>query len=341
MTSVALLGIDIGKHTFYLHGQDQHGHQVLRKKYSRRQLIDVLANTPVCTVVMESCAGAHWLARKLAESGHQVKLIAPQYVKPFLKGNKNDYNDAEAICEAAARPSMRFVAVKTPEQQTLSALHRLRESLIAHRTAAINQVHGFLLEFGVSLPIGMASIQRLPALLDDPVHALPPRLVQVLLRLHARIKGLSAEIKDIEAELARQLQDDDAGRRLLSIPGIGPISASALAAEAGDASQFKCGRDFAASLGLVPRQYSTGGKQTLLGISKRGDKHLRRLLVQGARAVMQRADRRDDALGTWLRGLLGRRHSNVVACALANKLARIVWAVLAKGGQYQPHPHAV
>lgn len=340
MNAITLLGIDIGKHSFHLHGQDKLGKQVLRKKLTRLQLMRTVAQLPVCTVVMESCAGAHWLGREIARHGHQVKLIAPQYVKPFVKGNKNDFIDAEAICEAASRPSMRFVSLKTPEQQTLSALHRLRDALIGNRTAAINQVHAFLLEFGVALPIGHAAIQRLPTLLDQHGEVLPPRMVAVLLRLYEQIQGLNREIKDIEMNLNQQLKEDDAGSRLLSIPGIGPITASALAAEAGDASQFRSGRDFAASLGLVPRQYSTGGRQTLLGISKRGNKHLRRLLVQGARAVMQRIDKREDALGPWVRELLKRRHSNVVACALANKLARIVWAVLAKGGIYESHPHA-
>ena len=341
MTNLTLLGIDIGKHSFHLHGQNSQGKMVFRKKVTRSQLIRHLAQIPACTVAMESCAGAHWLARQIITLGHQVKLIAPQYVKPFVKGNKNDFIDAEAICEAASRPSMRFVSIKTAEQQTLSALHRLRESLISHRTATINQVHGFLLEFGISLPIGHAAITRLPALLELNSERLPPRLVSVLMRLHRQYLSLSQEIKDIESDLKQQLKEDDAGSRLLTIPGIGPITASALAADAGDASNYRCGRDFAAALGLVPRQYSTGGRQTLLGISKRGDKHLRRLLVQGARSIMMHIDKRQDALGIWLHALMARRHSNVVACALANKLARIVWAVLAKGGTYKGYPHAV
>jgi transposase len=339
MNALTLLGIDIGKHTFHLHGQNAQGKMVLRKKVTRVQLMRTIAQLPICTIVMESCPGAHWLAREMAKHGHQVKLIAPQYVKPFVKGNKNDFIDAEAICEAASRPSMRFVSIKTPEQQTLTALHRLRTSLVANRTAAINQTHAFLQEFGIALPASQAAIQRLPDLLDQQREVLPPRLVAVLMRLYEQLQQLNREIREIENDLARQLKEDDAGSRLLTIPGIGPITASALAAEAGDASNFRCGRDFAASLGLVPRQYSTGGRQKLLGITKRGDKHLRRLLVQGSRSIMQRIDTREDALGPWVRGLLGRRHSNVVACALANKLARIAWAVLAKGGSYEAHPH--
>ena len=334
MNTITLLGIDIGKHSFHMHGQDSKGHQQLRKKVTRTQLLRTLAQLPVCTVVMESCAGAHWLARELMQFGHEVKLIAPQYVIPFVKSNKNDFIDAEAICEAASRPSMRFVPVKNAEQQTLGALHRVRDALVCHRTATINQIHGFLLEFGLSLPVGKHSIGRLPAILDDRQHSLPARLIGLLMRLYEQIQQLNTQIKELEAELIQQLKEDEAGSRLLTIPGIGPITASALSAELGDASNFRHSRDFAASLGLVPRQYSTGGKQKLLGISKRGDKHIRRLLVQGARAIMQRVNTRDDELGRWLRDLLNRRHSNVVACALANKMARIAWAVLRKGVSY-------
>lgn len=331
MSTVTLIGIDLGKHYFFLHAQDSHGHEVWRKKTTRAQLLMLLANCPACAVAMEACAGAHCLARKLQTFGHRVLLIAPQFVRPFVKGNKTDFADAEAICEAASRPSMRFVAVKTPEQQTLLALHRVRESLVAERTATANQIHGFLLEFGVSLPVGARAMKRLPALLDDANHALPPRLVCILLRLHRRHGQLCEEIAPIEGELKLQLAEDEAGQRLLTIPGIGPMTASSLLAMAGDVHGFRRGRDFAASLGLVPRQHSTGGRATLLGISKRGDRHLRSLLVQGARAVMQRAEHRTDVLGIWLKALMQRRHSNVVACALANKMARIVWAILARG----------
>jgi transposase len=338
MSNATLIGIDLGKHCFFLHAQDARGAQVWRKKMTRKQLYVCLASCPVAVIAMEACAGAHWLARKCQAYGHQVRLIAPQFVRPFVKGNKTDFADAEAICEAASRPAMRFVAVKTAEQQTLLALHRVRESLVAERTATSNQIHAFLLEFGIDLPVGALAITRLPVLLDDPVHALPPAIVSVLLRLHQRYAQLGGEIAELETQIKQQTIDDEAGRRLLTIPGIGPITASSLLAMAGDARAFKCGRDFAAFLGLVPRQHSTGGRANLLGISKRGNKQMRSLLVQGARAVMRYADRRTDALGRWLQALLLRRHSNVVACALANKLARIVWAILAKGGQYRAQP---
>lgn len=326
MQNVTLIGIDLGKHTFHLHGQDRHGKAVFRKKLSRKSMIEFLANFQACTVVMEACAGAHHLTRQLTAFGHQVKLISPQFVRPFVKGNKNDFVDAEAICEAASRPAMRFVPPKTIAQQSLSALHRVRESLIRDRTKTTNQMHGFLLEFGVSLPVGQAVIRRLPAVLaehDD----IPPSMVHVLERLHAHYGYLSEQIKVIEGELNRQLAEDDLGQRLLTIPGVGPITASVLAAEMGGGQPYRCSRDFAASIGLVPRQYSTGGRANLLGISKRGDKNIRRLLVQCARAYLQRLDRQRGPLADWVRTLLTRRHSNVVACALANKMARMAWAL--------------
>jgi len=328
MQDVTLIGIDLGKHSFHVHGQDRHGKALLRKKFSRKQLIEFFATFHVCTVVMEACAGAHQMARQLAGHGHIVKLISPQFVRPFVKSNKNDFVDAEAICEAASRPSMRFVTPKTEAQQTLSALHRVRESLVRDRTKTSNQIHAFLLEFGISLPIGYASIRRLSTFLAE--QNLPPRLVQVLRRLHAHFRYLDEQIAEIEKDLTRQLADDDLGQRLMTVPGIGPITASVLASEMGDGKQYRCGRDFAASLGLVPRQYSTGGRNNLLGISKRGDKNLRRLLVQGARAYMQRLERQTGPLARWVSAMLTHRHSNVVACALANKLARIAWAIAAR-----------
>ena len=333
MQDVTLIGIDLGKHSFHVHGQDRQGKALLRKKFSRKQLIEFLANFHPCTVAMEACAGAHHMARQLAGLGHEPKLISPQFVRPFVKSNKNDFIDAEAICEAACRPAMRFVTPKTESQQCLSALHRVRESLVRERVKTSNQIHGFLLEFGISLPVGHAVIRRLPSVLAE--QTLPARLVALLERLHIHFKYLDEQIADIEKELDRQLQDDDLGQRLLSIPGVGPITASVLAAEVGDGKQYRCGRDFAASIGLVPRQYSTGGRNNLLGISKRGDKNVRRLLVQCARAYMLRLDRQTDRLAQWVRTMLTRRHSNIVACALASKLARIAWAIAAHHTEFK------
>lgn len=333
MEDVTLIGIDLGKHSFHLHGQDRRGKAVFRRKFSRKQLIEFLAPFHRCTVVMEACAGAHHMARHLASFGHDVKLINPQFVRPFVKGNKNDFIDAEAICEAASRPNMRFVTPKTEAQQMLGALHRVRESLVRDKVKTTNQIHGFLLEFGISLPVGKAVITRLCSVLAE--HRLPARLVSLLERLHAHYKYLVEQIAEVEKELSRQLADDNLGQRLLAVPGVGPITASLLSAELGDGKQYRCSRDFAASIGLVPRQYSTGGKANLLGISKRGDKHLRQLLVQCARSYMQRLDRHAGHLAAWVREMLLRRHSNVVACALANKLARTVWAMAARHTEYQ------
>jgi len=333
MESVTLIGIDLGKHSFHVHGQDHRGKALLRKKFSRKQLIEFLANFPPCTIVMEACAGAHFMARQLAGFGHEAKLISPQFVRPFVKSNKNDFIDAEAICEAACRPSMRFVTPKNESQQTLSALHRVRESLVRDRVKASNQIHGFLLEFGISLPVGRAAIKRLPSVLAE--EHLPARLMMVLERLQVHFKYLDEQITDIEKDLARQLAENDLGQRLMTVPGIGPITASVLAAEVGDAKHYRCGRDFAAAVGLVPRQHSTGGRNNLLGISKRGDKDLRRLLVQCARAYMQQLERQRGRLAEWVRSMLTRRHSNVVACALANKLARTAWAIAAHHTEFE------
>jgi transposase len=235
MQDVMLVGVDLGKHLFHLHGHDGHGKAVFRKKVGRKQLIEFFAAFQSCTVLMEAGAGAHYMARKLAEFGHEVKLISSQFVRPFVKSNKNDFVDAEAICEAASRPSMRFVTPKTEAQQTLSALHRVRDSLVRDRTKTINRMHGFLLEFGISLPIGRAVITRLPAVLAE--HALPPRLVPILERLHGHFKYLTEQINEIDKEMGRQLADDETGQRLPTIPGIGLITASVLAAEMGDGKQ--------------------------------------------------------------------------------------------------------
>lgn len=269
-------------------------------------MMQFFASSQSCVVAMEACAGSHCVARQLAAIGHTPKLISPQFVKPFVKGNKNDFVDAEAICEAASRRSM--------------------------------QMHGFLLEFGVSLPRGLAIMKRLAVVLAE--HELPVRLTVLLQRLHNHLIYLDKQIKAMDKELACQVADDDLGSRLLSIPCVGPITASLLAVEMGDGEQYRCSRDFAASVGLVPKQYSTGGKANLLGISKRGDKHLRQLLVQCSRVYMQRLDHQKGALADWVRSLLSRRHSNVVACALANKLARIAWAIAAHHTQYEAGPGA-
>ncbi|EBJ0938660.1 IS110 family transposase (plasmid) [Escherichia coli] len=325
MQNVTLIGIDLGKHSFHVHCQDKSGKAILRKKFTRAKLFEFLGQCASATVVMEACAGAHFMAHRVADLGHEAKLISPQFVRPFVKSNKNDFVDAEAICEAASRPSMRFVQPRTEAQQAMRALHRVRESLVRDKVKTTNQMHAFLLEFGISMPTGMAVIKRLSKVLAD--NNLPPYLSQLLLRLHAHYLYLVEQITGIEAELAQSLSCDETGQHLMTIPSIGPITASVLSAQLGDGKQYACSRDFAASTGLVPRQYSTGGKNTLLGISKRGNKNLRRLLVQCARVFIQHIDGQSGRLADWVRAQLARKHSCVVACALANKLARIAWAI--------------
>ena len=325
MQNITLIGIDLGKHSFHVHCQDKSGNPLLRKKFTRTKLIEFLAGCSSTTVVMEACAGAHFMARRIADLGHEAKLISPQFVRPFVKSNKNDFVDAEAICEAASRPSMRFVQPRTESQQAMRALHRVRESLVRDKVKTTNQMHAFLLEFGISMPKGIAVIKRLSTVLAE--NELPPYLAQLLIRLHDHYQYLMVQITELERALEQELSRDETGQHLMTIPGIGPITASVLSSQLGDGKQYGCSGDFAASTGLVPRQYSTGGKNTLLGISKRGDKNLRRLLVQCARVFIQRIDYQFGELADWVRTQLARKHSCVVCCALANKLARIAWAI--------------
>ncbi|MEO2228581.1 IS110 family transposase [Escherichia coli] len=333
MQNVALIGIDLGKHSFHIHCQDKSGNALLRKKFTRTKLMQFLVTCPSSVVVMEACAGAHFMARRISDIGHEVKLISPQFVRPFVKSNKNDFIDAEAICEAASRPSMRFVQPRTETQQAMRALHRVRESLIRDKVKTTNQIHGFLLEFGISLPTGDAVIKRLSLVLAE--HEISEYLSRLLMKLHAHYLYLIEQITELESELNQSIKADATAQRIMTIPGVGPITASLLSSPLGDSKQFSCSRDFAASTGLVPRQYSTGGKSTLLGISKRGDKNLRRLLVQCARSFMMRLEHQQGRLAEWVRKQLDNKHSNIVACALANKLARIAWAITALQKEYQ------
>ncbi|HCO5619618.1 TPA: IS110 family transposase [Escherichia coli] len=333
MQNVALIGIDLGKHSFHIHCQDKSGNALLRKKFTRTKLMQFLATCPSSVVVMEACAGAHFMARRISDIGHEAKLISPQFVRPFVKSNKNDFIDAEAICEAASRPSMRFVQPRTETQQAMRALHRVRESLIRDKVNTTNQIHGFLLEFGISLPTGDAAIKRLSLVLAE--HEVPEYLSRLLMKLHAHYLYLIEQITEQESELNQSIKADATAQRIMTIPGVGPMTASLLSSQLGDGKQFSCSRDFAASTGLVPRQYSTGGKSTLLGISKRGNKNLRRLLVQCARSFMMRLEHQQGRLAEWVRKQLDNKHSNIVACALANKLARIAWAITALQKEYQ------
>lgn len=324
MENIALIGIDLGKNSFHIHCQDRHGKAVYRKKFTRPKLFQFLATCPATTIAMEACGGAHFMVRKLTELGHTPKLISPQFVRPFVKSNKNDFVDAEAICEAASRPAMRFVQPRTESQQAMHALHRVRESLVRDKVKTTNQMHAFLLEFGVSAPKGPALIKNFAEILET--NKFPSYLARLLQKLREHYGYLLEQIKDLETQLKVSLDADSTGQRLLTIPCVGPLTASLLSTQLGDGKQYGSSRDFAASTGLVPRQYSTGGRTTLLGISKRGNKKLRALLVQCARVFLRTLEHRSGKLADWVKELLLRKNNFVVTCALANKLARIAWA---------------
>lgn len=329
--SIATIGIDIGKSKFHVCALDERGHVRLRKAFSRSSLIRFLANTPPARVATEACAGAHFIGRKAEAFGHDACLLPAQYVKAYTKSQKNDYADAEAIAEAATRPTMRTVPVKSIDRQTLQLLHRQRTGWVAERTALANRIRAMLLEFGITIPKGIRQLRRnLPWVLEDGDNGFPDRLRELIADLWVDMNRLDERIESLTAELDTLSREDPQIKLLLSIPGIGPIVATALVAAIGDASAFRKGRDLAAWLGLVPRQYSTGGQTRLLGIGKRGNRHLRMLLIHGARAVLRVVQKRDeqDGLRRWVERISPRKHGNVVAVALANKLARVAHGVL-------------
>jgi transposase len=328
MSTINILGIDIGKFTFHLVGHDLSGREVYRKKFSRPKLIQVLSTLEITTIAMEACSGCHWLARKCQEFGHKVKLIPPQYVKPYVKTNKNDFIDADAIAEAAARPTMRFVSVKTESSQVISVIQRIRSSYVKDRTACMSRIGATLLEFGMSFPKSHAKMKVLFQWLAEHGEPIPPMLLLELRDHHDYYLKLNQLILAQEKKLKEIVEHDERAQLLKTIPGVGILTASRCLSDISSATDFKNGRNFAAWLGLVPRQYSTGGKPTLLGISKRGNKGLRELFIHGARAVLVRPEKAVAVFGNWILELLSRKHFNVVVIALANKLARIAWSVL-------------
>jgi transposase len=332
---ITTIGVDLAKSVFQVHGVDGQGRTSLRKQLKREQMAAFFVNLPPCLIGMEACGSAHYWARKLQALGHTVKLIAPQFVKPYVKSNKHDAADAEAICEAVQRPHMRFVPIKNVEQQAALALHRVRQGLVKARTAQANQIRGLLSEFGLIVPQGIGHIaKRVPVLLEEANDTLPLPFRELVLRLLEHLKDLDRQVGEMEVQIQAWHRANALSRKLEGIPGIGPITASALVASIGDAKNFANGRQLAAWLGLVPKQHSTGGKTNLLGISKRGDTYLRTLLIHGARAVIRHAERKPDGQG-WLHKLIGRRNKNVAAVALANKNARIVWALLAHNREFR------
>ena len=333
---ITTVGIDLAKNVIQVHGVDKRGKTVLKKSLKRMQVLPFFANLPMYLIGMEACGSAHHWARKLQTLGHIVKLMAPQFVKPYVKTNKNDAADAEAICEAVTRPTMRFVPIKNGDQQAVLALQRARRSFVKARTAQANQIRGLLTEYGIVIPQGISHIAtHLPDILEDGENGLPGVFRQLIDRLDLHLKELDHQIRELEIQIQAWHRANEDSRKLAQIPGIGPITASALVASIGDAKHFADGRQLAAWLGLVPRQHSSGGKQTLLGISKRGDTYLRTLLIHGARAVIRVAERKTDHVASWLAGLMGRRNKNVAAVALANKNARAVWALLAQDREYK------
>ena len=326
---IATVGIDLAKNVLQVHGVNESGKAVLKRQLKRNQVLEFFANMEQCLIGMEACGSAHHWARQLQALGHTVRLMAPQFVKPYVKTNKNDAADAEAICEAVTRPNMRFVPIKNAEQQAVLALHRARQGFVKARTAQGNQIRGLLGEFGLVVPNGLANLARqVPEVIEDASNELPGSFRLLVQRLLEQLKDLDRQADEIEVQIIAWHRDHEISSKLAKVPGIGPITASALVATVGDAKNFDNARQLAAWLGLVPRQHSSGGKNVLLGISKRGDTYLRTMLIHGARAVIYAVQRKKDQIDGWLGGLLARRGKNVAIVALANKNARIVWALL-------------
>jgi transposase len=333
------VGVDLAKQVFQVHGVDRNEKTAWRRRLRREEWMKVLRERvgPGCEIGMEACGGAHHWARELQKHGYRVKLIAPQFVKPYVKSNKNDAADAEAICEAMGRPGMRFVPVKTLEQQDIQAMHRVRSGLVEQRTAKANQIRGLVAEYGVVAPKELQHLRRaLPLWLEDEANGLSSAFRRLLRGLREDLVLLDDRVAELDREIERLAQAEPMAKRLMQLRGVGPIIATAMLAAVGDARQFANGRQMSAALGLTPRQHSSGGKERLLGISKRGDAYLRSLLIHGARAVIRTARAKDDPLSKWVIRIADRSHPNVAAAALANKTTRIAWAMLSRGMDYQP-----
>jgi transposase len=335
------IGLDLGKNALQIHGIDAEGRVVVRKQLRRRDVLPLFANLSPCLIGLEACATAHYWARELAFLGHEVRLMPPSYVKPYVKRGKNDAVDAEAICEAVTRPTMRFVPVKSAEQQSVLMLHRTRDLLIRQRTSLVNALRGHLAEIGIVVPQGMRNVAKLVAVISDGDDERVPNLMRTALgMIIGQLQDLQVRLRSIDAEIIAWHRTNSASRRLETIPGVGPITASAIAATVTDPSHFRSGRQFAAWIGLTPRQSSTGGKARLVGISKMGDRYIRRLLVLGATALIRYARARSAAEYPWLGQLLERRPARLASVAAANKMARVAWALLARNEVYSTAPTA-
>lgn len=334
--NVTTVGIDLAKNVFSVHGVDAHGKVVIKKSVSRSKLLECFANLPSAIIGMEACSGAHHWARQLRALGHDARIIAPRFVIPYRKSGKNDGNDAEAICEAVSRPAMRFVPVKSVEQQAILSLHRIRSAVVADRTAQINQIRGLLSEFGLIMPKGRYPAQHhIPDILEDADNGLPSLARRLLHDIYQRIQTLNQQILAYDREIEHLARHSDPAQCLMTLPGLGAVTATALVASIADPKQFHNGRQLAAWLGLVPRQYSTGGKTRLGRITKQGDKYLRTLLIHGARSVLAALKDKQDRTSCWLRDLVVRRGYKRAAVALAAKNARIVWAMLVRSEVYR------
>jgi transposase len=339
--TIVMIGIDLGKNSCSVAALDESGAVVLRRRMRPTSIMDFAAKHAPCTVAMEACCGAHYLGRQLLARGHTVKLMPPEYVRPYVKAQKNDDRDAEAIAEAATRPTMRFVELKSQEQLDIQSLHRVRSRLVGARTTLTNQMRAVLLERGITTAQGRRKFEKaLDAMLADDVLLVPGRLRDLLIDMRAEWVALDRRIDAFDQEFAQLARTDDVARRLLTIPGVGSLNATALVAAVGKAEAFEQARDLGAWLGLVPRQHTTGGKPRLLGISKRGNTYLRTLLIHGARAALPSLAKADTPLGAWLRGLQARCHPNTVVVALANKLARIAWVVMRRETVFSNQPVA-
>ncbi|MGH7122615.1 MAG: IS110 family transposase [Acetobacteraceae bacterium] len=336
---VEVVGVDPGKNWFHVIGMDRVGRIVLRRRLNRTQLGELAATLPACRVAMESCPASQYWGRRFVAQGHEVRIIPAQFVKPFVKSNKSDYDDAEAIAEASTRDTTRCVPLKNAEQLDLQATHRVRQRFVIERTAAVNQMRALLLENGLAVPIGRALFaRRLPDILADAENVLSIRVSALLQRLRARWLALDVEITEMTALLMQHAEGSELCRRAITVPGVGPIVSTALIATVGNAHAFRRGRDMAAWLGLVPQQHSTAGRTTLGRISKRGNAYLRQLFIQGAQALYTHMKREKSRMGQWLRDLELRAHRHVVVVALANKIVRICWKVLTAGEDYRPFP---
>jgi len=335
MPTVRTIGLDIAKNVFQVHGADVTGGVVFRKQLRRNKVLEFFSTCPPCLVALEACGGAHYWAREIGRLGHDVRLIPPAYVKPFVKRQKTDAADAEAICEAVQRPTMRFVAVKSEEAQASAVVFRARDLLVRQRIQIINALRGHLSEFGIVAPQGPAHVGRLVEQMDDPHGAVPAAARAVLAIMVDTLRLLEDRIALFDKEIVRRAREDEEARRLTTIPGVGPITATALVALAPAVSQFRRGRDFAAWLGLTPKEHSSGGKQRFGATSKMGERTLRRLLIMGATAVVQHFGRRNPTSGSWLAQMLSRKPRMLVIVALANKMARIVWAMMTTGSNYR------